>query len=244
MFSKAVMIFATTPDTARCVPARYRHKVQCRLAIGIDHIETSRPQPRFVKILYVGDFYPWKGVALAIRAFAEFVRLGGVGRFTVVGKGPEESRLHALAQELQIDHLVDWISWVEHRHIDRVYETHNLFLFPGLHDSGGKVVIEAMSHGLPTVCLDLGGPAQIVTDGSGIVVTTSGFTPPQVARKMGAALKRVVDEPVEFERMSAAAIVHAHDFLWSVRVSGAVKEVEAALDHRNAGAAHRWAHQS
>src|SRR5262249_17128782 len=44
-----------------------------------------------------------------------------------------------------------------------LYDTHSLLLFPSLHDSGGFVVLEALSHGLPVVCLDLGGPREIVT---------------------------------------------------------------------------------
>ena len=43
-----------------------------------------------------------------------------------------------------------------------LYRRHHALLYPSLHDSSGNVVLEALFHGLPVVCLDLGGPAEIV----------------------------------------------------------------------------------
>jgi hypothetical protein len=39
--------------------------------------------------------------------------------------------------------------------------------------SSGGVVLDAMSYGLPVVCFDLGRPGVLVTENSGIVVTTA-----------------------------------------------------------------------
>ena len=38
----------------------------------------------------------------------------------------------------------------------------------------GNAVIEALSRELPVMCLDLGGPRQIVTPQSGVVISTAG----------------------------------------------------------------------
>ena len=46
------------------------------------------------------------------------------------------------------------------------------------------MVLEALSHGLPVVCLDLGGPKDVVTPDSGIVIKSNGNTA-QVAATMG-----------------------------------------------------------
>ena len=58
---------------------------------------------------------------------------------------------------------VEFIPRVPQLKLFELYDTHDLLLFPSLHDSGGYVVLEALSHGLPVVCLDLGGPNEIVT---------------------------------------------------------------------------------
>ena len=57
----------------------------------------------------------------------------------------------------------------------------DLFVYPSLHNSSGNAVLEALSFGLPVVCLDLGGPAQIVTPKSGVIVSTAGRDTGQVA---------------------------------------------------------------
>jgi glycosyltransferase involved in cell wall biosynthesis len=46
----------------------------------------------------------------------------------------------------------------------------HVLVHPSLHDSGGWVCLEAMSAGRPVICLDLGGPAEQVTELTGIKV--------------------------------------------------------------------------
>ena len=55
--------------------------------------------------------------------------------------------------------VATWSSFLEFlsKPCCELFGSHDLFLFPSLHDSGGFVVLEALSHGLPVVCLDLGG---------------------------------------------------------------------------------------
>ena len=67
---------------------------------------------------------------------------------------------------------VDFISWLPQKDFFELYASHDLLLFPSLHDSGGGVVLEALCHGMPVVCLDLGGPKDIVTPKSGRIIKT------------------------------------------------------------------------
>jgi glycosyltransferase involved in cell wall biosynthesis len=182
--------------------------------------------------MYAGGFIYLKGITLGVRAFAEFVRLGGDARFTLVGKGPEEIRARKLAQELKVDHLIDWVAWVDQPDLWRIYDAHDIFLFPSLHDSGGTVVVEALSHGLPVACFDLGGPGQIVTSASGIVQSTAGLTAHEAAVALGRALKQLVDDEPLFRRLSAGARLRAEEFTWSYRVAEALRKVAGRVQGR------------
>ena len=51
-----------------------------------------------------------------------------------------------------------------------MYADYDVFLFPGLHDTGANAVIEAMFNELPVICLDCGGPAVAVRGNCGIKV--------------------------------------------------------------------------
>jgi len=84
-------------------------------------------------------------------------------RFTIVGNGPEEARLKADALARKIKDSVDFISWLPQNNLFELYDSHDLLLFPSLHDSGGFVALKALCLGMPVVCLDLAGPKEIVT---------------------------------------------------------------------------------
>jgi glycosyltransferase involved in cell wall biosynthesis len=87
-----------------------------------------------------------------------------------------------------------------------------------LHDSGGFVVLEALSRGLPVVCLDLGGPRDMVTSDSGIVIETKGRNTAQVAIIMADEISRLLETPMELTKLSAGAFARAHEFILSDRV--------------------------
>ena len=67
-----------------------------------------------------------------------------------------------LTEDLGIAENVEWLPWQDREGMASLYADHHVLLFPAMHDSGGMVVLEAMNHGLPVVCLKLGGPATLV----------------------------------------------------------------------------------
>ena len=232
-FAASDVILARTPESAKVVPPRWRGKVEIVHEVGVERCAPPREaRTPARRIMYAGGFIYLKGITLGVRAFAEFVRLGGVARFTLVGKGPEQIRARKLAQDLKVDHLIDWVSWVEQRDLWRIYDQHDIFLFPSLHDSGGTVVVEALSHGLPVACFDLGGPGQIVTPESGVVQPTAGRTAHEAALELGRALKELVDDEPRFRRLSAGARKRAEEFTWSYRVAEALRKTVGRIESR------------
>ena len=87
-----------------------------------------------------------------------------------------------------------------------------------MHDSSGNVVLEAMSNGLPVVCLDLGGPAQIVTPECGAIVRTTKLKEPEVIESLSRELLRIGDDPLMLKQLRAGAISRSREFAWSSQV--------------------------
>ena len=58
----------------------------------------------------------------------------------------------------------------------KIFSKSDLLLFPSLRDSGGFVVLEAMSYGVPVSTLNLGGPGQIVNNECGIKIEVGNKT--------------------------------------------------------------------
>ena len=92
-------------------------------------------------------------------------------------------------------------------------------LFPSLHDSSGNVITEALSFALPVICLDLGGPAEIVTDESGWIVRTAGMNEGDVIQAMTDGIKCLARDAGEYERLSAGALARAEELGWDKQVA-------------------------
>jgi glycosyltransferase involved in cell wall biosynthesis len=101
----------------------------------------------------------------------------------------------------------------------QLYPEFDLFLFPSLHDSGGMGVLEAMSLGLPVVCLDLGGPGILVDNTCGRVIPTEDHTEEEVVRLMSACLSELLCNPAILESLSMGARRRVASFSWQAIVA-------------------------
>jgi glycosyltransferase involved in cell wall biosynthesis len=68
-----------------------------------------------------------------------------------------------------------------------------VFVFPSYREPGGNVTFEAMSHGLPVLVSDVGGPGAVVDETCGLRVHP--VSPEQYARDLATALTRLVRDP-------------------------------------------------
>ncbi|HEY6430584.1 MAG TPA: glycosyltransferase family 4 protein [Acetobacteraceae bacterium] len=220
--TKAAVIVVRTPDTRQVLAPAMQEKSTAFIEIGLQPTQISTPRPCRTtppRLLFAGRLLYWKGAHIAIRAFARLQRCMPDARLTIVGQGPEKARLQADAASYKLADKVDFISWVPQQELFHLYDSHDLFVFPSLHDSGGTVVLEALSRGLPVMCLDLGGPRLIVTPDCGITVPTAGRNTEQVAATMAAEMTELFATPDRISALSKGAVARAHEFIISDRVA-------------------------
>ena len=186
---RADLILVTNSETRAWLPSRHQEKAVVFPHVVLDRPRTSRsrrqkpPQPT---ALFVGRLLPWKGVALAIRTL---VLLDGWA-LIICGGGPDEHRLKRLARKLGVEQRVRFLGWVPTSRVDELMaEVADVFLFPSIHDEGGFVVAEALSVGLPVVCLQRGGPPEI--GGTGVIPTDVTSTVARLAQ----TVRDAVDAP-------------------------------------------------
>ena len=207
-----------TPDTLALIPKRWHHKCETRLAIGLTRHDLEacqrrrrRATPPF-RLLYVGRLLEWKGLGIALRAINRLKRSHPDVVFTIIGDGPARSRLMQLSLDPGVLHGVRWTGWLPRSDVEAQYGAADLLLFPSLRDSGGSVVLEAIAHGLPVICTDLGGPGVIVDETCGRVVPTHQLSSAQVACEMSEALGEILSTPSLLASLSAGARVRARQF--------------------------------
>jgi glycosyltransferase involved in cell wall biosynthesis len=221
MYTQASAILLKTPQSLDWLPAKYQHKASCMLEIGVDQRDilitekcalTSRQQA--LHVLYVGRFIYWKGMDLGLRAIAKTRAAGIPVRITMIGQGPAQKDWQQLISQLKLADSVTWVPWMKQQDLLATYQTFDVLLFPSMHDSSGNVALEAMASGLPVVCLDLGGPAQIVNDSCGRVVPVKALNADQVIEGLSTALTEIAKNPAISNNLRTGALARVRTFSW------------------------------
>jgi len=156
-----------------------------------------------VRIYAVSRLLGWKGLDLAILAFARVATDHPSAIFTIYGDGPERGTLERLAQRLRLAERVHFEGWLPRDDMIRRSRVEDIFVLPSLRDSGGVAVLEAMSNGSPVVCFDVGGPALMVTAESGIKIPVT--TPEQAVQDIARAIDYLLNNPALATRLSEGA---------------------------------------
>jgi glycosyltransferase involved in cell wall biosynthesis len=228
--SKTDLVLARTEATWRALPFWVRSKTEIRHEIGVE-LAAVCPTTKVrcagapFEVLFAGRLLGWKGVHLALAAFAKCAETRQDGHFTVVGSGPMRSVLEKSARRLGIAGRVRFLAQIPQSELFDLYQRMDCFLFPSLHDSGGTVVLEALACGLPVICLDLGGPAAFIDDGCGRIVPTRGRSESEVVVGLAAALQSIASDPALQTTLSENALVRARELTWELQVRRAYEVI-------------------
>jgi glycosyltransferase involved in cell wall biosynthesis len=125
-------------------------------------------------LISAGRLVPLKGFDLSIQAFSDFVNQlpdthRGNCELVIVGSGPERDYYYDLAVKNKVSANVKFIDWIDRKDLLELYKKSSAFLFPS-HEGAGMVVSEAMSFGLPVICLNNSGPGEFIDENSGFAI--------------------------------------------------------------------------
>jgi glycosyltransferase involved in cell wall biosynthesis len=136
---------------------------------------------------------PPKGIDLLIGAVAAYQRRFGRCVLWVLGDGPERAALTDLARRLEVEDAVVFLGTVDHHGLKGALEVARLLVLPTLRDLVGRVVVEALTVGVPVVVSPLTGAAgTIVLDGvNGIVAD------PRDSSALSEAMHRAADPAMQ-----------------------------------------------
>ena len=132
------------------------------------------------KLISAGRLVPLKGFDLTLLSFSTFLQTLSENEkknceLIIVGSGPEKGLYENMVRNQNLNGHVRFIEWIPREELLRLYQECSVFIFPS-HEGAGMVVAEAMSCGLPVICLDNTGPGEFVDASSGIAVPPAGVT--------------------------------------------------------------------
>lgn len=189
---RAAIAIAQNPATARLLRAAGEVDVLPN-ATAVD-VPAVPAAPRTRDIVVAGTLIPLKGTRLAVRALRHVA--DPAVTLTIYGEGPERGRLERAVRRWGLADRVSFAGRVPRPELLAHVARAGALVHPALHDEAGLAVAEALALGTPVVCLDHGGPAEVVRNypvSPAVLVPVD--RPASVARAIAAAIDGFLASP-------------------------------------------------
>jgi glycosyltransferase involved in cell wall biosynthesis len=175
-------------------------------------------------VLFVGGDWDRKGLAVAIKGFAEGnAQLRQTFWLWIVGRG-DEQRFRAIAEQQHVARRVKFFG--ARKDPEHFYQAADVFVLPTLYETFSLAAFEAAASGLPVVAPAVSGIDELIGgDEAGIVVER---TPESV----GAALARLAADPGLRTRMGTEGRRRASVYTWERSVESVLSVYAELLDDR------------
>jgi len=195
-----------------CISERVREQVlagtgsSCRTSVVYNGVDPelfspgSEPSSGGTVVLCVGNLLPIKGHEVLVRAIAALAPEFPALTLEVIGHGPEQSRLQAVAQQLEIGERLRFLGRQSRRQVAAAMRRCTVFALPSRYEGLGCVYLEAMSVGKAVIGCRGQGIAEIIQHGS------NGFlVGPGNERELTLALAMLLRDEPRRRNLGAAA---------------------------------------
>ncbi len=199
-----VGVIVTSPATARTLAADYGVSAE-RITVappGTDRPEVVRRNSADVThLLAVGAVVPRKGYDVLTAALAELLDLAW--RLTIVGDCSRDpstvARLRADIARHKLGPRVTIEDAVPATRLAALYAASDIFVLPSRYEGFGMAYAEAIAYGLPVIGTTAGAIPDTVPAAAGVLV------PPDDAAALAAALRRLIAQPEDRDKLAAGA---------------------------------------
>jgi PEP-CTERM/exosortase A-associated glycosyltransferase len=154
---------------------------------------------------FAGSFYAYEGLDLLLEAYALLAPRVPALRLLLIGGGPQEANLKALAVKLGVAERVVFTGRVLHADVSRYYSLIDLLAYPRRSMRLTELVtplkpLEAMAQRRMFVASDVGGHRELVRHGE-----TGWLFPPGDAAALAHAIQKILARRDEWDRIRRAA---------------------------------------
>lgn len=212
----AEAIFAATSNVARRVLSLCGREAPISCDVSAPDLGTRQPTRRPfeepLRIIWSGNCEPRKALNIVLLALERLKRSSVDWRLIVVGGGPLLAAWKALAGNLGLAERCSFLGRVSRAEVLSVMESGHCFVQPSLYDATTTVVVEALALGLPVICLDHMGFADVVNQECGIKIGVKTLN--QAIREFAEAIEFIERDEDRRFRMALAAQKTAQQLTW------------------------------
>ncbi len=212
---QASVIFLSNKSSLEFFPTEFHDKFQIVPANAtrpsgnsVPHQLRTRTEP--FHLLYVGNCVATRALPIVFHALIQ-ANLPNA-KLSIIGQGPAIPFWKKLSNELGLDDKITFVGQRPFAELQEYYAKADALVFPALRDSGGSALLEAMAKGLPVVCLDWGGPGEIINDQCGFKISVE--NPGETIREMARAFVALEENPPLCQELGAHGAERAKVFSW------------------------------
>ena len=153
-------------------------------------------------VLLTDGQFAWR-LELSLRALARADRELGDWRFRIIGDGPYRQRLERLSADLGIAERIEFVGALSQQEAWGLMAASDLFLFTSVRDTSAGVNLEAMALGLPVLCIEQHGVADITTDECAVRIPVGPIE--ETVRNLSEALVGLAGDPARRQELGSRA---------------------------------------
>ncbi|MDS4027986.1 MAG: glycosyltransferase [Candidatus Contendobacter sp.] len=174
-----------------------------------------------LRLVWTGLHIPRKALNLGLQALG-CLPVDVNWELHILGKGRQTVCWQQLAERLGISGRCRFHGWLPREQaLEVMQEAHGL-LITSLRDLTSTVTVEALALGLPIVCLDHCGFAEVVNETCGLKIPVT--TPNEVIAGLAQAIEQLARNENQRQALARGALQRAQDFSWEekARVVGQI----------------------
>ena len=223
-------IIAATSGIQREIERWYGEKSDVICEVGAPpasaHHYARREPGQNLRICWSGAHLPGKGLPLLLRALAK-LSADASWEVYILGEGPSTARWRRLARHLGIDDRCTWTGNLSREDALETMGRSHVFVITSLKDLTSTVLLEALSRGLPVICPDHCGFADVVNDECGIKLPVG--TPRTLIEQLELGILWFLAEENIRRGLAAGALARSKEFSWDAKASQLQSIYESTL---------------
>ncbi len=166
-----------------------------------------------IKIIWSGLHTPRKNLPLLLDALE---KVTVPYELHILGKGEMTDKWKKIAKTKNLTKNCIWYGWIERQKAMDIMSFGHVFCITSVSDLTSTVTLEALSYGLPIVCLDHCGFAHVVNDSCGLKIPVT--TTKEAINGFKNAIETLYFDEELRQQLGQGALLRSTDFSWEGKI--------------------------
>lgn len=209
-------LIAATPKNQAVILKYWRRNCLIIPEVGQEErmeitIKNRMPEETF-RIVWSGQHTGGKALNILLKSL---VKLPPEMNWTliVLGDGKKTRSWKKLSEKLGVENKIQWKGWLPRVEAHEIMLSAHLMCITSLKDLTSTVILEALSFGLPVICIDHCGFSHVINDHCGIKIPI--LTPQHLTSAFAKAIANLYFDEDFRKKLAEGATQRAREFSWA-----------------------------